>query len=266
MLLSMLFQPNWRILTIGDGDLTFSFSLKKHHQIDTLCASVLDSKETLTNKYKVNGIEGLNDLGGETFFELDITNNKTWPDKLAGAFDLVIFQFPLVPAAKNSEHFANAPSQNIVNRALLRDYLIACFNYFLDKDGLRLSYITSKEVKPYLHWQIETDLTVNTNIMYLGKQEFDNSFFPDYQIRNVDRDKKVKDTAGFIYAYSDKSQPSEISSVFEPFKFTQQNYCPLCRVGPFSASEDQQRHLSSKKHIKLSQYQTEWFDYLSINR
>lgn len=258
----MLLNPNWRILTIGDGDLTFSYSLKKHHQIKNLSATVLDDKKTLTTKYKENGLSGLTNLGEKVFFELDITNKTTWPNELKNAFDLVIFQFPLVPAAKSCEDFTNAPSQNIVNRALLRDFLKACFNYFLDENGLRLSYITSKEVKPYLHWQIETDLTVDTNITHMGKQVFDYALFPDYQIRNVDRDKKVKDTEGFIYAYSDKRQDDDILKVFTPFKYINDKYCALCRVGPYSSDENEKRHLASKKHQKLSQYQQEWFLYL----
>lgn len=259
----MFLKPNWRILTIGDGDLTFSYSLLAHHQITQLSASVLDAKATIMDKYSKNGINGLNRLNANVHYELDITNAKTWPNTLCGAFDLVIFQFPLVPAVKSKDAFDQAPNQNIVNRNLLRNYLLACFDYFLDKNGARLSYITSKEVKPYSHWQIETDLVTDTSIAYLGKQAFNYSLFPDYQIRNVDRDKQVKDTKGFIYCYSDVSQPESVINQFTPFAFNKTGYCPLCRVGPFTSEENKQRHFASKKHLKLAAYQQQWFSFLS---
>lgn len=262
----MFLKKHWRILTIGDGDLSFSYSLKKHHAIQSLSASVLDAKHTLESKYTHNGVKALLASDTPVQFELDITDQASWPTSFAHQFDCVIFQFPLVPAVKDLTAYQQQLNQNLVNRALLYDYLQACFSFFLDPNGQRLSYISSKEVKPYSHWQIETDLTVNTSIRYIGKQVFDYALFPDYQIRNVDRDKQVKDTKGFIYAYSDIKQSDEVTSQFEPFLYTQENYCPLCRVGPFTSEEDKRTHSQSKKHQKLALYQADWLAYLAAKQ
>ena len=91
--------------------------------------------------------------------------------------------------------------------------------------------------------------------------------FPEYQIRNVDRDKQVKDTKGFIYCYSDATLHADLVSQFLPFTFLKPEYCPLCRVGPFQSDLDKQNHLNSSKHKKLAHYQNEWFGYIdkSIN-
>ena len=258
----MYLKPNWRVLTIGDGDLTFSYSQKKYHPLQSITASVLDDKYTLSEKYLKNGIAGLESFKSEIIYQLDVTNKQTWPLKLSGQIDLVIFQFPLVPAAKNYTEYQQGMNQNLVNRHLLYRYLRACFTTILDPNGARLAYITSKEVKPYSHWQIETDLTRDSEITYIGKQSFIYADFPEYQIRNVDRDKQVKDTKGFIYAYSDKKENNEIAASFTGFKYSQENHCPLCRVGPFTSEENRERHLLSRKHQKLAGYQIDWFEFL----
>jgi hypothetical protein len=38
---------------------------------------------------------------------------------------------------------------------------------------------------------------MQTSLSYVGKMAFNISEFPGYKIRNVDRDKHVKDTQGF---------------------------------------------------------------------
>ena len=47
----MYINPKWRILTIGDGDLSFSVSLLKNYQPRALTATVFDSQLSLSTKY-----------------------------------------------------------------------------------------------------------------------------------------------------------------------------------------------------------------------
>jgi hypothetical protein len=92
-------------------------------------------------------------------------DSKSWPEAWPKSssslahqqFDLVIFQFPLVPAFEDPEFFHKMGdiSVNTLNRLLLRKFLIHCTEYFLDPNGKQLCYITSKDVKPYCEWNIE---------------------------------------------------------------------------------------------------------------
>lgn len=257
----MQLQPHWRVLTIGDGDLTFSLSIAKHHQIESLTATVLDEKVTLLTKYQNNAYSELHHLGVPMAFGFDVTNPDTWPCDIKHQFDVVIFQFPLVPAKTNHKALQQGLSPNILNRHLLRQFLLNAHQHFLKPDGARLAYITSKEVKPYIHWNIETALTIDTAIHYLGKQDFDVTQFPGYQVRNVDRDKHVKDTKGFIYVYSDKPRKDAFELSKHPASGTA-HYCDLCYVGPFTGEEDKAKHLLSKRHRQMAQYHQQWIDYL----
>lgn len=97
----MYLKPNLRILTIGDGDFSFSASLWNHFQPKQLTASVLDTQECLNEKYQSHFADQLSISGlQKILFGFDITQPQTWPHKksLEKQFDLVIFQFPLVPA------------------------------------------------------------------------------------------------------------------------------------------------------------------------
>mgnify|MGYP000046988277 CR=1 FL=1 len=47
----MYIDPKWRVLTVGDGDLSFSASLLKNYQPQQLTATIYDSKGSLDEKY-----------------------------------------------------------------------------------------------------------------------------------------------------------------------------------------------------------------------
>lgn len=101
----MIINPDWRILTIGDGDLSFSAALWQHHKPHTLCATVLDSRTTLLEKYSDNQLDFLEKNNITVLTDFDVTNSNTWQGISYGQFDLVIFQFPLVPAFNNAALF-----------------------------------------------------------------------------------------------------------------------------------------------------------------
>jgi len=53
----MYLNPNWNILTVGDGDLSFSNALYNHIKPQKLVASTYDAAATLTEKYPDNALE-----------------------------------------------------------------------------------------------------------------------------------------------------------------------------------------------------------------
>jgi hypothetical protein len=271
-------KSNWRILTIGDGDLSFSASLWQQFQPKQLTATVFDSQQVLEDKYQHNAIELLTAKPEQNLlFNFDVTQPTSWPNEWANLkkaqFDLVIFQFPLVPAFSDPEYFHRMGdiSVNTLNRLLLRQYLIHCQQYFLDPKGAQLCYITSKDVKPYCEWNIENSLNQDLEtIKYLGSMPFKIDKFPGYRVRNVDRDKHVKDTQGITYVWSPKQNLSDhepgILELLEGKSHQQENACSLCKAGPFVSRSDQLLHEQTKKHRLMQQYEEQYANALNNDR
>ncbi|ATC95674.1 class I SAM-dependent methyltransferase [Pseudoalteromonas tunicata] len=255
----MIINPDWRILTIGDGDLSFSAALWQHHKPHTLCATVLDSRTTLLEKYSDNQLDFLEKNNITVLTDFDVTNSNTWQGISYGQFDLVIFQFPLVPAFNNAALFFNECehiSVNTLNRILLRHFLLNCFKHFLDPAGQRLALITSKDVKPYSHWNIETALVEQTELNYLGKTPFDITQFDGYKVRNVDRDKHVKETQGWSYIFSDSDAHLVQQHLIAPLNCS--NGCCWCQITHFQSEIDKTNHLASKRHREMAKFSQQW--------
>ncbi len=260
-----MYLPNpCRIITIGDGDLSFSRALLGYVSPENLIATTYDSDSELREKYAKNALEDLLDAGVKVCHELDITSiNST--QKLANQWaDIVIFNHPLVPTQRSFTQYQKERNKtaNLMNRALLDSFLKNSFEYLLAFEGPRLCYITTKSVKPYSHWHLETSLTRNTSYRYLGKQAFEQKLFKNYMIRNVDRDKCVKHQNSDIYCYSDKPNPT-LEAQLTSFEFNKDMHCPLCRKGPFTKDEDWQIHQQTRIHKAQVAYHQSWLDYLS---
>ncbi|NQY35828.1 MAG: DUF2431 domain-containing protein [Alteromonadaceae bacterium] len=267
----MYINPAWRILTIGDGDLSFSTSLWNNYKPQHLTATVFDDKQSLTAKYGDEYYQQLVSSGCQVLSGFDVTCQQTWGKLKRNHYDVVIFQFPLIPAFSSVQEFkqqCNNFSINTLNRRLLRLYLLNCFEHFLADNGAKLAFITSKDVKPYRQWNIEDALTLNTNIHFIGKSCFDINQFPGYKIRNVDRDKHVKSTQGTTYVYSTEKNTEINASLGDKIKGcpqdnkSQDKYCSICRTGAFYTDLDKQVHLASKKHLQMQHYEQQWLSYL----
>ncbi len=276
----MFIDPAWRIMVVGDGDLSFSAALATHYQPRRLFASIYDSQAELAEKYGDVFWQKLKTLSPQASVTLaaqfDVTREQSWLSlgQDLNQFDLVIFQFPLVPGYTNKAEFeANGKiDSNLRNRRLLHQFLQHAHRYGLDPKGAGLVYISSKEVKPYSEWDIEHSLHLNTDLTCLGKVPFAFAAFPSYQMRNVDRDKFVKDTASFTYIWRAKEDiqplPQELAEQLIPpqLRDESQNICYLCQAGPFHSEQERNEHLASKRHLKLQGYQQRWLTDLGLIR
>lgn len=259
----MYLDPKWRILTIGDGDLSFSRALLTYHRPRLLEASIYDSEATLLSKYPENELEALRESNIQVHTGLDITDSGS-VQSIEKKFDLVIFQFPLIPSFATLDDFERqsvGASTNTLNRKLLRQFLIHSFRYLLDEAGPRLCYITSKEVKPYRDWNLETSLNRGLRIPCLGSMPFEYSEFPGYRIRNVNRDMVVPDTESRTFAWG-INPPQKLTAKLETTACVGAAYCEICRVGPFVADEDRSKHLRSQRHRKMQAFEDQWTNYL----
>lgn len=265
----MFLPQGSRVITIGDGDLSFSRALLAHVSAENLIATTYDSESVLLNKYQRNALVDLHEAGVRTEHGLDITDLNTIPEDLKGFADIVIFNHPLVPTQKSYAQYQKErnKSANLFNRALLYAFLKHSFGYLLNPNGQRLCYITTKSVKPYSHWHIETSLTghksnSHTRYSYLGSEPFDLSMFKNYQVRNVDRDKCVKHEASDVYVYSDNLS-HKIKARLTEFKYDSPGYCPLCRKGPFANESDWELHQQTRIHKAQQAYHDDWLEHLA---
>ena len=263
----MILNKQCRILTIGDGDLSFSYSLQKYHSPLSLTATVFDPHKTLQKKYGDVFYQKLQQENVSVLFNFDVTDKSTWENLTKNSFDIVIFQFPLLPAFSSfSDYQSSFLSRdkkdkntivNTLNRKLLHTFLMHAEKYFLDKNGEQLCYITSKDVKPYREWNIEHSLAMKTNLHYLGSSNFDISLFPEYKVRNVDRDKHVRDTKAQTYVWSfNNNHP--LKNKLQPAIFQEDNCCQCCRAGPFTTLQEKSEHEKSRKHQKMQDFEQAW--------
>ncbi len=263
----MFIDSSWRVLTVGDGDLSFSYALHKCYPELDLHASILDSFDTLRRKYDNHFLDKLLGCGMPVHAEVDVTKPGSFEAFQANAFDLIIFQFPLLPGFKSQADYRNevgAYSINTLNRRLVRQFLQHAFGFLLDDRGQRLCYVTSKDVKPYSDWNIENIAAGLDGVNFIGQHAFNISSFPEYQIRNVDKDNYVKDTQGTTYAWSTQPQTG-LKEYFSASPKHLSLHCTLCGDGPFVGEKDQQQHEKSKSHQRRELYEAQWLEYLSGN-
>lgn len=257
----MYLDKRYTVLTVGDGDLSFSSALIEHSLVHSVTASVLDSEATLLSKYKHNALPKLRANSTNVYFQFDVTNESAWQTRIAPQYDLVIFQFPLVPAVNDKSLYQQGPSMNIRNRIMLRQFLRFASQYALNKDGEGLVYITSKDVKPYIDWNIERLAIGDKTIHFLGRSKFDANRYEGYRLRNVDRDKTIKDTAASTYVWSTNRAHWQCNKLtVEPSLLD--NGCVLCKAGPFTTESEKVNHQSSARHKRMVRFEQEWQTYL----
>jgi len=260
----MYLDPNWNILTVGDGDLSFSCSLLKDHGYGHLTASTFDDAETVKTKYHSNEIDSLNNSAIRIFHKLDITDATSIPNELFYKFDLVIFQFPLIPLFKSIQAFqyAQGHSSNLLNRQLIVSFINNSTEHLLAPEGANLCYVTSKDVKPYSDWDLENIGPLANGASFLGLMDFDHLNFPRYKIRNVDRDQQVKGTEAKTYVWGRK-HIVPLTNFLNTSPKHLNNHCKLCGKGPFGSANEVEMHENSKTHQRKVKYQTEWLNYLA---
>lgn len=261
----MYLPKNCRIITIGDGDLSFSRALLTHVSPENLIATTYDSEHVLREKYTQNALDDLLNAGVMVKHSVDITNLASINRLPHNFADIVIFNHPLVPMRRNHTRAQKERDKiaNLANRDLLYQFLKQSFEVLLNPDGQRLCYITSKSVKPYSHWHIETSLTLNKPYHYVGNEAFNLSLFKNYMVRKVDRDKCVKLEASDVYVYSDNTL-HPIKKRLTPFSFSGDNCCPLCRKGPFTTAYDWKNHQNTRLHKSQQQYHDEWLRHRNV--
>lgn len=140
-----LYKPHHRVLTLGDGDFSFSLSIAKNVKFTTGClvATSHESKEQLLTTYNAVGIKDILkqlDMRSITTIHdvdaMDISSTKAIEKRY---YDAIIWNFPCVRA----ENGADGQSSEIeINRLLLSNFFLNVQDYL--RPGTGQLHITHK--------------------------------------------------------------------------------------------------------------------------
>ncbi|CAI5745457.1 unnamed protein product [Peronospora destructor] len=171
-----------RILTVGDGNFSYSLALARALRPETgvqLVTTSHESKTTVLETYP-DGQEILDELNANTNVtvrhEMDATNAEQM--KALGQFDRVIWNFPCVRAPRGKD---GQNEEMEMNKKLLHDFF-AHVDQMLTPIGE--VHITHKTKAPFGHWGIENIAKTN-KLRHKQSVVFDRCLYPGYTNKKV---------------------------------------------------------------------------------
>ena len=228
----MGYQRGMSVLTVGDGDLTFSLAVARilfanaqqhqRHQQNSgrLVATSYESKDTLLKVYPNIGttIQELESLGATVCYQVDATNiARTLPKdvlQLNSTFDRITWNFPCSAIGSGQDGQNDAME---FNKQLIRDFVgNTVASQLLDKTDGEI-HMLHKTKPPFNQWHIETvaleglgakgddgDDNDERSLEYKGRIAFDRCLMPPYVPRKA-LDKKsftCHDACTYVFGWS----------------------------------------------------------------
>jgi len=185
-----LYRPTMRVLTVGDGDFSFSLALARFGCHVT--ATSYETKETVVRVYESIGVEAtLSELekgaGCSIAFSVDATNLRETLPVLDGddqqQFDRIVWNFPCSAVTKGQDG-QNQEMEH--NKELVRRFVDNASN-FLSSNGHGQIHINHKTKPPFNQWKLEEVAmsAAPNNVRYLGRVVLDRCLFPPYVPRKA---------------------------------------------------------------------------------
>ena len=225
---TMGYQRGMSVLTVGDGDLTFSLAVariifasveqnQRHQNSGRLAATSYESKDTLLKVYPNIGttIQELESLGATVCYQVDATNIAgTLPNDVLQSnsmFDRITWNFPCSAIGYGQDGQNDAME---FNKQLIRDYVgNAVTSRLVDKVDGEI-HMLHKTKPPFNQWHIETvalealgakgDDDDERSLEYKGRIAFDRCLMPPYVPRKA-LDKKsftCHDACTYVFGWS----------------------------------------------------------------
>ena len=239
------YRRGMRVLTVGDGDLSFSLAVARIVLGSDACGSVrsggggfvatsYESRECLIRVYPgvQDILEELDRLGATICFEVDGTNLAgTLPqDVLRGQncrpkFDRIAWNFPCSAISSGRDGQNDAMEYN---KSLIRRFVRSASHDLLSRDGGEL-HMAHKTKPPFSQWSIETvalegarsaiqvEGKRTNSIEYKGRITFDRCTIPPYIPRKaLDRKSFTShDACTYVFGWTNEDSnqfPSSIPS------------------------------------------------------
>ncbi len=174
-----------KILTVGDGDLSFSTSLSNHfmaikESASNLTATTHESYASICSVYQgaKENAENLRHSQARVFHEIDATQLDRTSVLSDEKFDIVIWNFPCIRVEKGAD---GQVSELDLNKRLLRDFFRTVQTVLKKKGEVHIAH---KTVEPFSWWGIES-LAEEEGLHCFRKIVFDRCLYPGYRNRKV---------------------------------------------------------------------------------
>lgn len=209
---TMGYQRGMSVLTVGDGDLTFSLAVarilfansgkkpsQQHRNSSRLVATSYESRDTLLKVYPNIGetIQELESLGAAVCYQVDATNIAgTLPEdvfKSSGSkrFNRITWNFPCSAIGSGQDGQNDAME---FNKRLIRDFISNSIASKLLGEGDGEIHMLHKTKPPFNQWQIESVALegldgkgkgAKDELEYKGRIAFDRCLMPPYVPRKA---------------------------------------------------------------------------------
>ena len=222
----MGYQKGMSVLTVGDGDFTFSLAVARlvcGASSGKVVATSYEDQSTLRNVYPdftstLKELEQYNNT--EVCYKVDATClNETLPNSLAsenggGKYHRIIWNFPCTAISKGQDGQNSAMEEN---KELVRNFVSNALPY-LEDDGEII--MTHKTKPPFCQWGLE-EVALQGNdcskFEYKGRLVFDKCLLKPYTPRKA-LDRKsfpCHDACIYVFGWKTKMSP-KMSGLFQP--------------------------------------------------
>jgi 25S rRNA (uracil2634-N3)-methyltransferase len=193
------FAATMTVLTIGDGDLTYSVSLAVSIGC-TVIATSFESQQTLQQTYGREIIERnmtiIRSRGGQVIYGVDALHLEgTLPTEYHnGRYDRIVWNFPCTAGADGRD---GQNQEMELNKSLIRTFAASAVNFLTNNGQIHMAHKTKP---PFDQWQIEQAVLGDDNdgdggdnddrpqppeLVYLGRIVLDRAIWPPYVPRKA---------------------------------------------------------------------------------
>lgn len=194
-----------RVLTVGDGDFSFSLSIARGNASSKstleMVASSHESNDSVLQTYSSPEIlQELKNLGVTVLHNVDATNLSLEPALMDHKtsdkqFDYILWNFPCISATSRA---ADGQVQEIEdNKSLLRHFFTNAQAYLRPAGEI---HVTHKTIEPFSWWGVPV-LGIESGLQFLGEVVFDRCLYPGYVNRKVKHSKSFPcaDARTFVF-------------------------------------------------------------------
>ncbi|ETV80785.1 hypothetical protein H257_06262 [Aphanomyces astaci] len=179
---NVLLQPSHKVLTLGDGNFSFSRALLGYlGEASQLTATSHEAKDTVVETYPDSSaiLDTLTTAGASVLHEVDATSAKSLK-AAAGAtkFDRVIWNFPCVRMPDGADGQNNEMDDN---KQLLQGFFTAVVGVLAPHGEV---HVTHKTKPPFGQWGVVALAEAN-GLRHTGSVVFDRCLYPGYSNKKV---------------------------------------------------------------------------------
>ena len=263
------FRQGMKVLTIGDGDFSFSLALARimckgsNEEGSEVVATSYESLETLKKVYPSiqETIDEMLQLNVKIYYEVDATNLNDTLSLKSGNYHRIVWNFPCTAIANGQD---GQNEQMKENQMLVKKFVKQCVHYLHPSGEIQFKHKTKP---PYDQWGLERVAVEEDGVWsekdpcpleYKGRVVFDKCLLPPYTPRKALNKKSFPyhDACLFVFGWktqkdtdengSGKSYPSTIPVEDEAQDETEKDIMPVS-----NAMIDEIRNL----HLMFGSYQ-----------